>query len=473
MKKLLLLSITLLSLQLQAQSRDEGSTPEPQAQCWKQIDAGGFCVVGIKEDGTLWGWGRNFSGELGDSPDPVAIPVQIGTDDDWSAVSSGNGHNMALKTDGTLWAWGRNDSGQVGNGIITIFPNPAPVQIGTDSDWAFICAGHVHSTAIKNNGTLWTWGANNTGQLGIGTIDTGIPQTIIPAQVGTDTDWKFIDASWTQNVALKTDGSLWEWGVNAYLPMSNGSVTPVLNPIQIGTATDWAQAAVGGFAISAIKEDGTLWSWGFNFSGGVGVGNNTNIMEPQQIGSDKWKSVVRGMNYFAGAIKEDGTLWTWGYNYYGAVGNGATDNATAPVQIASDVAWKSYQGAGDYSVALKEDGSLLVWGYNWYDELGFNLEGNTVLNPALVETCTTTAGLNENLLTQIFLYPNPTSNILNLTNADNISIEKLIVIDPTGKVVITQNGNSHQLDVQQLPAGMYFLHVTASEGSQHIKFIKQ
>jgi alpha-tubulin suppressor-like RCC1 family protein len=451
------------------------------AQCWEQIDAGGFFTFGIKDDGTLWRWGQSYTGDLYSGPYDfyAATPVQIGTDTDWAVVSAGNGHGMALKTDGTLWAWGRNDCGQLGNGTISVYPNPSPVQIGTDTDWAFISAGHWHSTAIKTNGTLWTWGYNHDGQLGNGTIDGGIATTIVPTQVGTDSNWKSIDASSMQSVAVKTDGTLWEWGHNVYLPMSNGSTLPVPYPIQIGNDNDWDQAAAGGYAISAIKTDGTLWSWGANNSGGVGNGTLTDVLEPQQISNEKWKSVNRGMNYFAGAIKADGTLWTWGYNDYGAVGNGVSidavgggnNNMPQPFQIPIDGPWAFYQGGGNYSVALQEDGSLWVWGANWGSELGFNLEGNMVAEPVEVVAPCSLAGI-ENIQTRsIGVYPNPASDSINVVG--EVDIKSLTVTDVTGKTILTQAGNATQLDVQALPAGVYFLKITATSGGFLQKFIKQ
>jgi len=135
MKKILLLLLATVFM-WQAQGQKRGDDPvRTDGQCWKTIASGGFCTVAIKEDGTLWGWGSNMSNPLGNQPEVVDAPVQIGTDNNWAAISVGNSHTVALKTDGTLWAWGRNDSGQVGNGEYSINPVTEPLQIGTDNDW--------------------------------------------------------------------------------------------------------------------------------------------------------------------------------------------------------------------------------------------------------------------------------------------------------------------------------------------------
>ena len=447
---------------------------QANAQCWEQIDAGGFFVVGIKDNGTLWGWGRAWSGELGVSQYDfyAAEPVQIGNDSDWASVSTGNGHVMALKTDGTLWTWGRNDCGQLGDGNVTIYMNATPQQIGTDT-WSSISAGHIHSTAIKSDGTLWTWGSNISGQLGNGLVDTIIAETIVPTQVGMDTNWGKVCASSDNTAAIKTDGTLWVTGEGNHGEIGNGQWDDQLQFIQAGDDTDWYQVAVGGLAVTALKSDGTLWSWGFNFSGGLGIGTNTDSAVPTLINTDRWTSINRGMNYFAGAIKADGTLWTWGYNYYGPVGDGTTENRNAPTLVSSEAGWLSYAGAGDYSIGLTESGELRVWGYNWYGELGFDLEGNTVLSPVTVEDCDgPTADVEEASLTDFAIYPNPVKDVLNI-NLKGHTLDNLTVTDVAGKTVLEQSGNATQVNVQHLPAGMYFLRLSTGNHAYNHKFVKE
>lgn len=452
------------------------------AQCWQQIDAGGFFTVGLKDDGTIWGWGHSWSGELGNNTYDyyTATPVQIGTDADWAYISAGNGHVMGLKANGTLWAWGRNDSGQLGNGDYTTYSNHIPQQVGTDTDWAYISAGHIHSCAIKTNGTLWTWGANQSGQLGNGTIDVDFNPVITPLQVGTDTDWKMVCGSSDNTVAIKTNGTLWVTGEGNHGEIGNGFENDQVFFTQAGTDTDWDTVTFGGFAGAALKTNGTLWSWGWNTYGELGSGSIGHILSPVMIAEGKWQSVVKGMNYFTGAIKADGSLWTWGYNYYGAVGNGQSYNfgfgstVTQLYQIPSEGGWQSYQGGGDYSVALKEDGSLWAWGYNYYGELGFNLEGNIVDEPVQVmASCRLAAAIATNQKVTLAVYPNPAQGTLHLSGIDGAEIEDISITDALGKTVLTHKGYTSELNVAQLPAGIYFLKAETRSGVLAQKFIKQ
>lgn len=461
MKKLLLTTLGLLCL------------TGMNAQCWEQIDAGGAVVLGIKEDGTLWGWGHSISGQLG-SPDfefYTPVPVQIGQDSDWAFISVGHSHLLALKTDGTLWAWGNNTAGELGNGTISSEITYLPSQIGTDNDWVSISAGHDYSAAIKSNGTLWTWGLNISGGLGNGTLDENLATTIVPTQPNTDTDWKVVWASHSNTVALKTNGTLWATGEGDYGQIGNGLFEDQTEFTQVGIDTDWINVAVGGFAVTAIKADGTLWSWGENTVGGLGDGSNEFSAVPIKISDENWVSISRGENYFCGAIKSDGSLWTWGQNFFGTLGDGTTDNKNTPVLIEEGTQWEIYAGGGEFSVGLTQEGELNVWGDNYYDQLGFDIEDDFLTSPLVVEQCTT-AGTEEMVSQSFAIYPNPVNGTLYIDNDDN-TIEALIITDITGKTVVTQTGHTSQINVQQLPDGMYFIEIKTDSGTSHQKFIKE
>ena len=454
MKKLLLVLFILFTLQT-------------QAQCWKEIKLGSGYAIAIKSDGTLWAWGANSSGQLGDGTTiNKTTPVQVGTASDWKTLSAGAGTNLALKSDGTIWVWGDNFYGQIAGGND---PQTTPLQVGTATDWKSISTGGYHMLTLKNNGTLWVWGNNDFGSLGLGNTQ----DVLEPVQLGTATDWSAVSAGGYSSYALKTNGTLWAWGWNDSGQMGNGtevgndaSGPNVLMPTQVGTENNWAIICAGSQFIVAQKSDDTLWSWGNNAVGQLGDNTLVGREFPLQIGTDTWTSFSVG-NGFCNATKSDGTLYKWGFY----------DMSTTfyqPTQVNTDTDWSRTLTSGQgYNISVKTNNEIYVWGNNNVGQLGLG-DTNAHPQPTLFGTmCEATASLNNNILTQLTLYPNPTSNILNLANADNISIEKLTVIDLTGKIVITQNSNSPQLDVQQLPAGMYFLHITASEGSQHLKFLKQ
>ena len=211
------------------------------------------------------GLGGNEAGQLGiGTTQPQSVPVQVGRDRDWKSVSGGS-HTLALKTDGTLWAWGLNANGLLGDGRggtkqydFNSFNRSVPVQIGTEKDWVAVSAGENHSVALKADGTLWSWGASFYGQLGDGT--TG--RSFTPEKIGDSVDWKMAKAGANHTVALKTDGSLWAWGFNTKGQVGNGTTTDQLVPVRIGRANDWVQVWGGIFCSLALKADGSLWVWG-------------------------------------------------------------------------------------------------------------------------------------------------------------------------------------------------------------------
>lgn len=465
-------TLQLLFLAFTAWSVQSQETPLVTGQCWRTVASGAFHNLAIGDDGKLWGWGKNYSSGLGNLPEDIPVPARIGTDSTWAAISCGNSHSLALKSDGTLWAWGRNDCGQVGIGFYTGYPVIEPTQIGTETDWAMVCAGGgLASAAIKTDGTLWAWGFVNTGE-SLEIEDQVSLFIVVPTQIGADTNWKSVDVGHNHTVAVKTDGTLWSWGLNAHGQLGLGNNINTYVPLQTGTDTDWDVAVASNVMTMALKADGTLWTWGENTGGSLGNGSTTGYQSnvPVQISTEHWRSIELGMNYFCGAIKDDGSLWTWGYNYDGAIGNGSFGYVGTPYRVPSDGEWSQYTGGGDYSVALKTDGSLWTWGgSNWDDQLGFNLEGDAILTPVQVVDACTTAGLKQLTAQKVTLYPNPATDVLTLNSIESIS--NITVTDVTGKTVITKN-NTSQINVEQLPAGVYFLQVTLDKRIHRDKFIK-
>lgn len=429
MKKLLLLAFIFLSVQV-------------QAQCWKQIDGGNMYMAGIKLDGSLWSWGYNSEGQLGNgSSEQNNVPLtKMGTDNNWKSVSTGIAHTMAIKTDGTLWGTGRNSWGQLGIGtnedISTL------VQIGNDSDWVSVYCKVNITFAIKTNGTLWACGSNNFGQLGDGTT---IDRNIF-TQIGTDTDWKMAMPSYNHTVAVKTNGTLWTWGVNTYGQLGNGTTghdTGVTSPIQIGTSTDWSFVDAGVTSSLGLKTDGTLWSWGFVGSGELGYLYDGYVSNPTQIGSETWNSFKISDDTVL-AIKADGTLWGWGDNDYGNVGDGTYIDRYAPVLINSDTNWKSVIATGHNSFALNSNNNLWGCGAN-HGNILFPGSSTATNNLVFIDNCAL-ANLKANTIQKTIAYPNPVNNILYIQASENNSIENILIIDITGKTVLQQH----------FPTGVYF-----------------
>ncbi|MBO3099164.1 T9SS type A sorting domain-containing protein [Gelidibacter pelagius] len=240
---------------------------------WDWVSSGPSHSVGIKTDGSLWAWGSNVKGELGNGGSENShLPIHIISQYDstkWEKAFAGEIFTIAIKTDGTLWTWGHNSGGQLGDGTTT--EKRVPFKIGSDTDWATIATGYQHVIAIKTDGTLWAWGINNFGQLGDGTNS----QRITPTQIGTDTDWKAVDAGVHHTLTTKTDGTLWAWGLNGAGSVGDNTIINRNAPVQIGMETDWQSVSAGNLQSKALKTDGNIWAWGYNNSGQVGNGPST------------------------------------------------------------------------------------------------------------------------------------------------------------------------------------------------------
>lgn len=279
----------------------------------------------------------------------------------WKQISMGGGHALGIKADGSLYSWGWNSHGQLGIG--TLLNSTIPTQIGISNDWKFVAAGYDFSFAIKNDGSLWAWGANSYGQLGNGsTIDVNVP-----IHIGFSNDWKYISAGFGHTLGIQNNGSLWSWGFNVFGQLGDGSNINKLQPNQIGLSLDWKSISAGGFHSVAIKTNGTLWTWGNNGSGELGDGSFVPKNIPAQIGLD-WKEIEAGHVHTL-AIKNDGSLWSWGFNAYGQLGDGSLISKNIPTQIGAS-GWSKIAGGGIHSLGQKIDGSLWAWGSNAGGQLG-------------------------------------------------------------------------------------------------------
>ena len=348
----------------------------------------------------LYAWGRNSAGELGLGNSGFGTsrssPVQVGTDSNWNLISKGSYSSMATKTDGTLWAWGRNSDGVLGLNDTTY--RSSPVQVGSNTNWNLIVVGQNQTIATKTDGTLWLWGKNDYGQLG---QNSSVNNRSSPVQVGSATNWSQIRVGGSAVLATKTDGTLWAWGSNAYGELglnSGGNYAPRRSsPTQVGSGTDWSKIAMSEdsaiIMVMAIKTDGTLWSWGGNTYGVLGLNDISHRSSPVQVGSDTTWNLI-GVKRHSMAIKTDGTLWLWGDNNYGQLGHNNKVNRSSPVQVGSTTNWSQISLDDDgASVAIKTNCTLWTWGKHTFGQLGLNNFGeyqypnghiNTVSSPTQV-----------------------------------------------------------------------------------------
>lgn len=315
-------------------------------------------IVSVKTDGTAWAWGYNAYGTLGTTAGAnQSSPVQLGSANEWSSFSIGHGHaKFGIKPNGTLWAWGQNSYGQLGlsdSGSTT--HRYSPVQVGSLTNWAYSATGRNHSLAVKTDGTLWAWGEGSTGRLGlsVGGAETATSYSS-PKQVGSGTTWLKVAAGHIQSYGIKTDGTLWAWGQNYKGGLGNGigTANATWSPGQIGSLTNWLNISAGMYTMFAVKTDGTIWASGQGTSGQLGLGGTTNISSPTQIGAlTNWLNISGG-RYHAAAIKTNGTIWTWGSNGLGQLGLGNTTDYASPKQVGVLTSWTTIGAVSFSSLAI-------------------------------------------------------------------------------------------------------------------------
>jgi len=335
-----------------------------------------FVPADLFREGGLWVWGNNSDIQLGtNNSTKRSTPVTTfagGTN--WKQVSAGYEHTAAIKTDGTLWVWGATADGQLGiNSSSFIFKASTPVTtFAGGTNWKQVVCGYRHTSAIKTDGTLWVWGYNISRQLG--TNDTTVRLTPVTTFAG-GTNWKSVDCGYGHTSAIKTDGTLWSWGTGADGRLGTNDTTTRPTPVTtFAGGNNWRQLSCGRAHTSAIKTDGTLWVWGRNNYGQLGVNDTSQRNTPVTTfaGGTNWKQVSGG-DVHTLAIKTDGTLWVWSRNNYGQLGTNDTTNRSTPTTtFAGGTNWKQVSGGDRHTSAIKTDGTLWVWGRNYYGKLGTN-----------------------------------------------------------------------------------------------------
>jgi len=320
---------------------------------WVEVASGNNHSYFLKSDRTLWGCGYNAFYQLGNLASFInaSSPIQIATTGGYltsiKEIKTNGNTACAITLDGALWTWGQERNGTSGQNIAFAGGGQVtPGQVGTSWSTADI---YFHGLAVKTNGTLWSWGENLVGELG----QNNRTNRSSPVQVGTDTNWKKVFTGFTTSYAIKTDGSLWSWGDNIYgsLGQNIASTVKRSSPVQIGTSTDWKEISTNQYAVCALKTNGTLWVWGLNDFGQLGLNNTTLISSPVQLGGlTNWYKVSCS-TYGVLAIKTDGTLWGWGGAAAGMLGTNDIIIRSSPIQIGTLTNWRSV-GVGDNQSVL-------------------------------------------------------------------------------------------------------------------------
>jgi alpha-tubulin suppressor-like RCC1 family protein len=314
--------------------------------------------LGIKS-GKLFSWGSNANGRTGlnTTTGNTLVPTQVGSDTDWTIVAASPGQSFAIKS-GKLFSWGSNANGATGLNTTT-GDTLVPTQVGSDTDWEIVSLGNNHGSAIKL-GKLFSWGRNDFGATGLNTT-TG--NTLVPTQVGSDTDWTDVVLNKSNQGMLfagfgMKSGKLFSWGNNANGATGlNTNVGNTLVPTQVGTDTDWTDVSgsvIGTAMFSLGVKSGKLFSWGSNANGVGGLNTTTgDNFVPTQVGTDTdWTDVDCGTNV-SFAIKS-GKLFSWGSNANGRTGlNTTTGNTLVPTQVGSEIDWHKVNGGNGFASVLK------------------------------------------------------------------------------------------------------------------------
>ena len=390
MKKVLLAVFTASALAVSAQPTTN-LPPSPIVQFF----GGGRFTMALLADGTVWTWGGNNTGKLGnnqaasDESQDVHLPIQVhgpnnvGYLNSVIAISAGESHNTVLRSDSTVWAWGWNAYGQLGNG--TTNDSWVPVRVGTLTNVVAISGRGYHTLALKADGTVWAWGWNVYGQLGINSTAS----VLVPQQVLGLTNPATISAAYTTSLVLMSNGTVKMWGTDrkgemgqgipgfhSYLPVSVPGISNVLS-----VSGDFQEP-------EALKTDGTIWMWGWNNLGQLGNGTTLDTNMPVQV-LNLTNMIFAGVTGDRDncALKADHSVWIWGRNYNGQLGNGMTDSVAHPfpqeMAAFGNAPVIAVQTPDWHSLALEADGTLWGWGSNDEGQLG-NGTTNDAWSPGLV-----------------------------------------------------------------------------------------
>ena len=319
-----------------------------------RVSGGGWHALAIAPDGSLWSWGESGSAlGLGNLASAVTRPSRVGTNTDWAEICAGYLACFAIKQDGSLWAWGSNP-GLVGDNLIQ--QRFAPTRVGTNSDWLAAGFGLSHSAGLKRDGTLWTWGDNRYGALGRSLPTSATNQSFALGQVGPETNWEAVAVGAIHNIAIKKGGTLWTWGDSSLGPVAMNNPSNNSLPVAVGTETNWVAITAGHYHSLALKNDGTLWHWGRNahLLGGIPPADPS---KPRQLGTNtNWTTIYNGA-YHNLARRADGSVWQLGQ--LSRVNGGFSSE---PVKIHDGADWVAVAGGSGLNLAVAPDGSLWHWG---------------------------------------------------------------------------------------------------------------
>ncbi|MDB5106241.1 MAG: repeat-containing protein [Fibrobacteres bacterium] len=288
-----------------------------------------------------------------------------------ASMAAGGDHSATLAPDGRVWTFGRNDQGQLGDG--TLFQGFYAKSVPGLTGIVQAAAGLAHTVALKSDGTVWTWGANANNELGRSLATVPAPQ---PGQIAGFTSVSFVAAGYNHSLAVKTDGTLWTWGSNSNSQLGLGNTNPVSVPTRVPRFTNVVAAAGGEGHSLALTGEGRVWSWGLGTNGQIGNGSNAGSSDPVLVAGVSGIAALAAGGAHSLVLKADGTVWSWGSNNHGQLGTGPGADRSFPAQVPGLSGIVAIAAGSEHSLALKSDGTIWAWGFGNYGQLGDGLQAD-------------------------------------------------------------------------------------------------
>jgi alpha-tubulin suppressor-like RCC1 family protein len=335
-----------------------------------KLSSGLAHTLALAVNGTVWAWGWNQYGQLGDgTANNRTTPVQVPGLSNIIAVAAGGDHSLAIKSDGTVWAWGLGFYGELGTGNTNI--QYSPVRITTLSNAVAIAAGTFHSLVLTTD-NLYAFGYNAMGQLGDNTqINRSSPVVVAHGDGVYYYNVQAIEAGFYHSLALQ-GGRVYGWGYNAQGAVGDGTTTERHVPTLVSTLYNVTAISAGcSFHSLALDDEGDVWAWGYNAYGQLGLNSTSNEAYPQGVPGLSGVTAISAGTYHSLALIS-GDVYSWGYNAYGQLGNGSNTDSHSPIQVTSLSGVQAIEGGGYFSMASQfMPTSVQAWGADSLGQLGF------------------------------------------------------------------------------------------------------
>jgi alpha-tubulin suppressor-like RCC1 family protein len=427
--------------------------------------------VFICNDGTVWCAGNNDEGQLGNGTavSESNTPVQAQGLSGVTEVSTFSQHNLALKNNGTVWTWGINDFGQLGNGTAVSSNIPIPI-IGLN-DVVKVGAGKKHSIALKSNGTVWAWGSNQYGQIGTPYYWAGSSTPVPISGLSNIVD---ISAGYTHNLAIDSNGNVWGWGRNfeGQLGLNNTDTIPY--PVLIPNLSNVRKVSCGRHFNLALKNDSTVWSWGTNSNSELGLVSPINTKIPNQIQSLSEIIWIEAGFFHSFAINKHGVTYGWGYNgtTYGCIGS--ADNTPViyytPEVCTMHVSTTPIYAQHRFSIQYLEDGTIRSWGENDRGQLGNGTGLPSIPSTQVTLPCISIVNVEETeKIIDFQIKQGAAHGIFNATiNLEEAEKVRYNIYTIHGQLMQTHElgtSNTHQfkIDLRSTSKGIYILRIQVGE----------